>query len=359
MGWERKIKQIAREFNMDKKTVRKWCRRWNEVHQYLIELETSQNNISDSGYRKVILEVLNDSYRAGRNDKFTPEQITSLYAIACKTLDDSEEGVSCWTYKSLAEQMVADGIVENISPSSVGRFLREADLKPHKSRYWLNSPEQGTASFQEGVHNVCDIYKNAQELHDEGVHVLSIDEKTGIQALERINPTLPMQSKIEKDESEQKKEKAQSRERREHSYERHGTLTLIANFEVATGKIIEPTINETRTEKDFADHIQRVVNKDPNGKWIFIADQLNIHQSATLVEIIADHCGIDGDLGEKGKNGILKNMESRKKFLETAEHRIRFVFTPKHASWLNQIEIWFSILTRRLLRRGSFPLWSN
>ena len=124
---------------------------------------------------------------------------------------------------------------------------------------------------------------------------------------------------------------------------------------MATGKVICPTLGDTRTEQDFVEHIRTTVTTDPEGTWVFVADQLNTHKSATLATCIADLCGINDDLGEKGKFGILKDMASRAEFLQDPEHRIRFIYTPKHCSWLNQIEIWFGILSRRLLKRGSFP----
>ena len=140
----------------------------------------------------------------------------------------------------------------------------------------------------------------------------------------------------------------------EFEYKRHGTLCLMANFDVVTGKAIAPTIGSTRTEEDFVAHISRTVDLDPDATWIFVADQLNTHKSERLVRFVAEQCGIDDDLGVKGKSGILENMKTRKRFLEAADHRIRFVYTPRHASWLNQVEIWFSILSRRALKRASF-----
>jgi transposase len=184
------------------------------------------------------------------------------------------------------------------------------------------------------------LYHQAQELHEQGIHLISVDEKTGIQAIERDYPTQPAE--------------AGQVERVEYNYDRHGTQALIANFEVATGKIISPTVEDTRTEVDFLLHLQQTVNNDPSGKWIFISDQLNTHKSASLVEWIAKECGIEEDLGVKGKSGILENMTTRAKFLQDENHRIRFVYTPKHCSWLNQVEIWFGILSRRLLKRGEF-----
>jgi transposase len=169
------------------------------------------------------------------------------------------------------------------------------------------------------------------------VHLVSCDEKTGIQALEReITPMKPGQE-----------------ERQDNAYERHGTQCLIANFEIATGKIISPTIGDTRTEEDFVRHVRETVRQDPQGEWVFVVDQLNTHKSAGLVEWVSQSCEIEAELGVKGKYGILENMETRMTFLSDPTHRIRFVYTPKHASWLNQVEIWFSILVRRLLKRLS------
>lgn len=146
-------------------------------------------------------------------------------------------------------------------------------------------------------------------------------------------------------------------ERREFEYIRHGTQTLIANFEVATGKLLSPSIGATRTEADFSKHIQQTIATDPKASWIFILDQLNTHKSEALVHLVNKHCDLkldENDLGIKGASGVLESMKSRKAFLSDPNHRIRFVYTPKHASWLNQIEIWFSILVRRLLKRSSF-----
>jgi len=161
-----------------------------------------------------------------------------------------------------------------------------------------------------------------------------------MQALERAAATLPMKPGLI--------------ERQEADYVRHGTQVLTANFEVATGKVVCPTVAETRTEADFAAHVERTVATDPTAPWVFVLDQLNTHQSATLVLLVASLCGITIPLGAKGKDGILKSKATRRAFLEDASHRVRFVFTPRHASWLNQVEIWFSILARRVLRRGSF-----
>ena len=177
-------------------------------------------------------------------------------------------------------------------------------------------------------------------MEQQGGHVVSCDEKTGIQALERAYQTKPVRPGLV--------------ERREFEYIRHGTLCLIANFHVATGTVLESTIGPTRTEKDFAAHITSTIDSEPGAEWVFVLDQLNTHKSASLVELVAEQLGITEDLGKKERRGILKSMASRQKFLSDPSHRIRFVYTPRHCSWLNQVEIWFSILVRKLLKRASF-----
>ncbi len=166
---------------------------------------------------------------------------------------------------------------------------------------------------------------------------------TAIQALERAAPTKPMQvGRVEQ---------------REFEYIRHGTRTLIANLEVATGRLVSPSLGQTRTEADWVAPIERTVATDARAEWIFIVDQLNTHWSCGLVELVTRLCQLEvsaDELGLKGKSGILTRQATRQAFLEDPTHRIRFVYTPKHSSWLNQIEIWFSILMRRLLKRASF-----
>jgi putative transposase len=191
------------------------------------------------------------------------------------------------------------------------------------------------------VADVCDVYQQAPARHNQGERTISTDELTGVQALERKHPGLAMApGKVE---------------RREFEYIRHGTATFIFSRDVVTGQVIAPLAGPSRTEADFLAHVQAVVATDPAAyRWHFVVDNLNIHLSASLVRYVAAESDLAIELGEKEKAGILRNKQTRAAFLSDPSHRIVFHYTPKHCSWLNQIEIWLSILTRKLLRRGSF-----
>ena len=175
---------------------------------------------------------------------------------------------------------------------------------------------------------------------EEGTPTVRVEERTGIQALERIAPTKAMKPGPE--------------ERRAFESKRHGTPCLIGNFEVATGEVVSPTVQATRTEEDFATHIATAVAADPEAGWIFVADNLTIHGSESLVRYVARECGVEEDLGKKGKRDVLRSVATRKAFRTDPRPRIRFVYVPKHTSWLNPIEIGFSILVRRVITRGNF-----
>lgn len=203
-----------------------------------------------------------------------------------------------------------------------------------------NKRDEDPETFDAQVKVVCDIYEEAGQLEEtSGKHVISCDEKTGIQALERAAPSRPM--------------RPGSPEKREYEYIRHGTQTLIASFDVATGELFG-TVGDSRTEVDFIQHIEQLIDTHPDDEWVFVLDQLNTHKSASLVEMVNERCGLQLELGVKGSKGILHSMKTRAAFLQDKSHRIRVIYTPKHCSWLNQVEVWFSILSRSVLKRGEF-----
>jgi transposase len=291
--------------------------------------------------RRAIETVLGDEPRPGAPAKFTPEQVTQILAVACEPPEKSGRPITHWTAHELTDEVVRRGIVTSISPSQVSRYLREAALQPHKSRYWLNTTETDPARFEEQVKAVCETYLAAPERERiEGTHTVCVDEMTGLQALKRSAPGKVMI--------------AGKCELIEFEYERHGTLCLIGNFEVTTGELIRPTLGPTRTEADFVRHIEQTVATDRDGSWIFVSDNLNIHCSEGLVRTVAEACEIPTDLGKKGVRGVLKSVASRQAFLSEPSHRIRFVYLPKHSSWLNQIEVIFGVIMRKVIRRGSF-----
>src|SRR6266699_3504634 len=213
-------------------------------------------------------------------------------------------------------------------------------LQPHRFRYWLTAVPD--AQRDEKIVEGCGLYATAAQRAKRGERIISSDELTGVQALERKHPDLPMQLGHVL--------------RREFEYIRHGTLSWFINFDVVTGHVIEPSCGPTRTEEEALVHFQRLLASDPTAtKWHIMLDNLNIHQSESLVRWVAQREGVAAEtLGVKGKSGILQSMESRAAFLHDPTHQVVLYYTPKHASWMNQVEIWLSILVRKLLKRGNF-----
>jgi transposase len=334
----KRFNQVARALGGVRHAVYKWCNRWRMQAWRLAEVEGQA--CPDHVLSRVLEGLLMDAYRAGKPATFSPEQIVKLIAVACEPPQHSGRPITRWSSRELAAEMVKRGIVKRIARSTISQLLKEAKIKPHLSRYWLNAQPEDEAVFDAQVRVVCALYRQATQLHKRGIHLVSTDEKTGIQALQHKYPAKPV--------------RVGQVARLEHEYDRHGTLCLIANLEVATGRMVAPSVGPRRTEADFLAHIQQTVALAPQDPWLFIVDNLNTHQSASLVEWVAHHCGLEAELGLKDSHGILKSMASRAAFLADPSHRVRFIYTPKHTSWLNQIEIWFSILVGRLLKRASF-----
>jgi transposase len=328
----------ASRLGLGRHQVGRWRRRWQRGFDRLAALECLEGR---AALRRAIERALRDQPRPGCPGQFTAEQLTLLLALACEPPEKSGRPLTPWTAKELADEAQKRGLVESISPSQVNRSLRQAAWRPHKSRSWLNTHEKDPELFQAQVEMACATYHDAPQLfYQHDTHTFCVDEMTGLQALERIATTLPL--------------KVGRVERREFEDERHGTLTLIGNFHVVTGQLVAPTLGPTRTEEDFVRHVERTVALDPAAGYVFVVDNLNSHRSASLVGWVAKACGLEEDLGTKGKRGVLKSQESRQQFLEDLSHRSRFVYLPKHTSWLNQIEVVFGIVRRKVIRRGSF-----
>jgi transposase len=315
------IKRMAIAFELgiaQENVVTTWVKRWLAM--------------SD----RPVVERLQDLPRSGAPDTFTPEQLCQIIALACEKPERYGRPITQWTHRELADEAIKQGIVESISASYVGQLLKKNDLQPHRNRYWLNG--KADEWKEERIADICALYRRAPEAEQEVI--FSVDELTGAQALERIAADLPMSPG---------KPLA-----REFEYRRHGTQTLIAAINVATGKV-QGVCGDTRTEEDFAKFVAHMMESNPGySTYHFVADQLNTHKSETLVRLVAEHCEIDEDLGIKGKQGILESMETRENFLAGTGKSIIFHYTPKHASWMNQIEIWFGMLVKKVIKRGNF-----
>jgi transposase len=314
---------IARKLGVRQNTISKWCLRWRAA-------QTDEEERSLDGR-------LADKPRSGTPAKFTVEQYVEIVALACQPPKSCGRPIEQWTRRELNDEAQKKGIVETISDRHVGRILDESKLQPHRCRYWLNAKPD--PDKKEKVGDVCQTYRAAAKTPDEAF--FSTDEMTGIQALERIAEDLPMEPG-----------KARAIE---FEYIRHGTTCLLGAWNIASGTI-SGFCNQTRTEMDFLDLVDHCVEQSPGKRKIhFVLDNLNTHKSESLVCYVAEMEGDDlQDLGKKGHSGILKSIETREAYLKDPSHYIVFHYTPKHASWLNQIEVWFSILMRKALRRASF-----
>jgi len=218
-----------------------------------------------------------------------------------------------------------------MSRSTIFRVLDEADLKPHQSVYWLNSHDP---DFDAKALEVRKLYLDAPMLYQQGRLVICRDEKTGMQVLQRKPPKkLPRPGLPVK---------------REFEYVRHGTRALIASFVMPTGEVVWD-LGPTRKAVDFAAHFLHVAGHFSGfTRFDWVVDNLNTHYHLELCEAVAAL----SDVAFEPKK--LETGRQRRAFLSDLEHKHVFHFTPTHGSWLNQVELWFSVLSRRFLMRGDF-----
>lgn len=271
---------IAREVDLNRQQVGVWRQRWRDAWESLCLWECNEPH----RLREAILDVLMDAPRPGCPGKFTAEQVSQIIALACEPPKWSGRPLSKWTHRELQDEVIARKIVEKISVSQVGRILKDAAVQPQRKKMWLNTTEKDPEKFQREVEAVCQTYLKAPALAwAKGTHTVSLDEATGLQALERNAPDKPVQP--------------ENVAKQEFEYTRHGTTTLTAGMDVVTGMIISPTLEPTRTEPEFVQHIARTVIDD--GEWIFLVDCLNTHMSESLVKWVAENCGLNDELGKK------------------------------------------------------------
>ena len=256
-----------------------------------------------------------------------------LHVISVASSDPADQGCSAtrWSLDDIAQNIVNQTHYEAISRSTIWRILEEADLKPHKSVYWLNSHDP---DFDAKAERICQLYVNAPKLYQHGELVICCDEKTGMQILQRKYAT--------------QQAKSGKRRRREYEYIRHGTRALLASFAVPTGEVAW-NLGTTRTSDDFVAHLRHAANHFPEmDRYHWVLDNLNTHWSLPVCALVAEWCDIPLDAK------TLRRGKERRAFLSDPTHKHVFHFTPKHGSWLNQVELWFGVLGRRFLAQGDF-----
>jgi hypothetical protein len=262
---------------------------------------------------------------------FPPAEQLQVVTLASSATAEHDCVASQWCLDDLAATLVNQHAEEAMSRSTIWRVLNEADLKPHRSVYWLNSHDP---DFDAKAQDICRLYVQAPTLYQHGELVICCDEKTGMQILQRKYPTIPAQPG--------------KPEKREHEYIRHGTRALMASFVVPTGEVVWD-LGVTRTSVDFAAHLAHVAFRFPDQKrFHWILDNLNTHWSLDVCELLARLNGVPC------RERDLRTGAERRAFLTDPSHKYVFHFTPKHGSWLNQVELWFGTLAKRWLKRGDF-----
>lgn len=335
---------ISAIVGLSSKSVSRWIHRFCDSLEALNQLENEQVH---AALKRALVDCFRDAPRSGRPHKFSPGEVTSLISIACEDPEDSGRPVTSWTVSEIVDEAISRNVVGSISVAQVRRYLHGVQLRPHKNKGWCFTTEKDQELFQKQVKNVCQTYLDAPaRLAEENIRTVCIDEMTSLQANEKRAPTKrPAPGQCGKEECQ---------------YTRHGTVCLTGNWDVACGQFISPTIEETRNNEDFSKHVDRLIKTGLADGWVFVVDNLNTHCGEPLVRMIAKHLGISArKLGRAKKHGILKDMASRRAFLSDLSHAIRFVYIPKHSSWLNQIEAVFGIFNRRVMRGGNFTSKSD
>ncbi len=262
---------------------------------------------------------------------FPPEERLRVVNLATTRTDEHDQPATRWTLDDLAATLVKEAYHQAISRATVWRILEHADLKPHKSVYWLNSHDP---DFHAKAQDICRLYVQAPRLYQQGRLLICCDEKTGMQILGRKYPTQPAQPGRP--------------EKREFEYIRYGTRALITSFAVATGEVVWD-LGPTRTSADFGRHVGHVATHFRQfERFDWVVDNLNTHWSLEVCEYVAALSDVVFEPRQ------LRTGAQRRAFLTDPAHKHVFHFTPKHGSWLNQVELWFSVLSRRFLRRGDF-----
>ena len=255
-----------------------------------------------------------------------------VISVASALPQEQDRTVTRWTLAEIVATLLEALHTDAISRSSIWRLLQDVDLKPHKSAYWLHSHD---AHFDTKAQTICQLYAKALESYKHGRLVMCCDEKTGRQVLERKAPTKPAQPG--------------RRERRAHEYIRHGTRVLINSLAVATGQLAW-TLGATRKTPDCVGHLKQAYQSLPRMQcYDWVMDNLHTHWSLDVCRLVARWCHVPCE-PHKLKKGV-----QRRAFLRDPSHCHVFHFTPKHGSWLNQAALFFGVLHRRFLARGSFP----
>ena len=262
---------------------------------------------------------------------FPPAERLQVVTLASSKTEDHQQPDTSWSLDNIAFEILRDAHHRDMSRSTIGRILAEADLKPHRSVCRLNSHDP---DFDAKARNICQLYLDAPRLHEQGRLVLSSDEKTGMQILQRKYPT--------------QLAKPGHPEKREFEYIRHGTRALLTTFCVPTGQVVW-NLGPTRTSVDWVRHLDHVATQFPLMKrFDWVVDNLNTHWSLEVCTWVAQRSGIPV------VSKALQTGRQRRTFLTDPSHKHVFHFTPIHGSWLNQVELFFSVLSRRFLKRGDF-----